>query len=291
MKRGGLDPAVLTERLAAIAGTLSGKEVSGKSIDGLIQAAAVQKQGAGVHGTLPQDADIAVSYHAGAERVSAINQAVTRDTLSTANVGLDNAFKTFRGAMADLVRRKAVDPRGLDPEHPVLGKIVQGEAMSGQAAVERIKEYIFTLPRRINGIEVFGAGLEVSVHRNGKIARVKTYGPSVDSTVASDGLEVPGPNGYYLAQIIDASATDARVHADYPGHRIEAKGVQYFWPTEAGSAVVEPQQVYMVNSVATSDGVTVNGRAFYVAYSMANQIATPRIWPAPNPGAVGDLRK
>lgn len=266
--------------------------LAAKSLDpGSVQAAvaAAPADPGGLNAAL--DPALVLTYHHANDDLLVINQAVTRDTASLLDVGLASATAVFRTTFGAIVGTDPASSVGLDPTAPRFSKIVQGEAPAGAAPVERLKEYIFTVPRRINGIEVFGAGVEVSVHRNGSVARVKVFGPTVNSTVDTAGVERPTAAGYSFNKAVDQAESDARVAAEFSKATIKPLGLRYWLPEGSEQGIAAPQYMYMVAPTATVEGKKVTGRAFFVAYSTEDAARAPVVWPHANPAARGDDRK
>jgi hypothetical protein len=232
-----------------------------------------------------------VNYTGANATVLAFNERVTRDTKSLTDIGAAAAGGIFRAAFQSLLTTGALPATGLQVANAHPSKIIQGEGLSGHAPTERVKEYLFTIPRTINGIEVFNAGFEASVHRSGQLARIKTFGPRVQSVVAADGSEAPTGDGYTFAPSVMKATTDARIAAEYPTAQVTPLGLQYWLPEGTTSAVVEPRQMYFVVPTATVEGHTVHARGFYVAYSTSRSSDAATVWPTPNPNATGDVRK
>lgn len=228
------------------------------------------------------------SYRGGNDRRLVINEPVTADMAET-DIGQDAARNLFVSAFSAAVHVGAVSATGMNPGDARTSRIVQGEGLAGQAPVERTSEYIFTVPRSINGIEVFDAGFEVSVHRTGQLARVQAFGPAVASTLTAGGAEAPDASGYTFTRAVGQAELDARVAAEHPDATIRPVGVAYWLPPGVASAVVEPAQMYFVAPTATIEGQVVKARGFHVAYSLRDAALAPTVWPpaARNPSGNG----
>jgi hypothetical protein len=236
------------------------------------------------------DASLMFAHVTGNDSFQLLDQSVTRDTGGTLDVGAAVARATFSSAFVSLVAGGAVSATGLDPGSSRLARLMQGEGRSGQLPVERVKEYVFRVPRLINGIEVFETGVSVNVHRNGKVARVAAFGPTVISAVTDGGAEVPTEKGYFFTAKYSQGDADARVRTEYPKATVRPLGIQYWLPEGLPSAVVAPSYMYFVSHTSVIEGRTINGRGFYVSYSSAEANAAPTIWPKANPNATGDAR-
>jgi len=219
-----------------------------------------------------------------------VDEAVTSDAFSTSDVGEATARKVFLAGFASLLASGAVERAGLNAGTARLSALMQGEGVSGQAPRERLKEYSYSVPRTINGVEVFDAGVEISVHRNGKVARVKAFGPTVLSTLQPDGTEVPTAAGASFVQAVPQATADARIKAEYPKATVKAIGLRYWMPEGVARAVIAPRHMYLVVPTANINGQKIKGRAFYVAYSTEDAAAAAAVWPNPTPDAKGDPR-
>ena len=232
-----------------------------------------------------------LSYRADNDQRLVINETVTGDVRARADIGLDAARTLFVSAFHGAVTSGAVSATGLNLKDVRNARIVQSEGMSGQAPLERTSEYIFTVPRTINGIEVFEAGFEISVHRAGQLARVKAYGPAVAATVGPLGAELPDANGYAFERAVGDADLQTRVAAEHPSSDIRSIGVRYWLPPGIASAVVEPTQMYFIVPTATIGGEKVLARGFFVAYSLRDPGQPPTVWPRAEHNPPGDVRK
>ena len=281
--RVGAEVANLTARVARGLGSKTVSEAAVRSAflaatadDGSVNASA--------------GASLKVTHTDSNDVFAAIDEAVTRDTYSLTDVGFSAAATVFAAAFKRLVAGGAVADTGLDPNAPELSRIFQGEGVFGQKPVERVKEYVFTVPRKINGIEVYATGVKVSVHRSGLTARVARFGATVNSTVAADGSETPNAKGFTFPAVLDASSALARVKAEYPNALVKTIGLRYWLPEDVASAVVVPQYLYFVAPQYLIDGQTVTSRGTLVGYSTRDAAGAPTIWPKPAPNSQGDAR-
>ncbi len=231
-----------------------------------------------------------LSYRPVNDDLLLINSDVTRDTASQVDIGERAAEGLFRAAFQKALANGTISGTGLDVDNPRRSKIMQGEGVSGQLPVERVKEYIFTVNRKINGIEVFDAGVEISVHRNGRLARIKAFGPSVVSSLGLNGAERVTGQGYEFAQTVTHEQTEARVRAEYPNAQVKALGLRYWLPEPGVKDVVAPREMYFVVPTAFIEGQTAYGRGFFVAYSVKDAKEDTLLWPRADPNAKGDPR-
>lgn len=234
---------------------------------------------------------VAFSYRAGNDRRLVMNTAVATDTASPQDIGQAAAATLFASAFKAAVQSGVVPSTGLDPANTKNTRIIQGEGAAGQAPLEKTTEYVFTIPRTINGIEVYEAGFQASVHRTGQLARMSAFGPTVVSTQNSAGNEVPDANGYSFVATVSQSDLDSRVAAEHVNANIQPVGVRYWLPDGVASAVTEPMQMYFVVPTANIGGRKVLARGSYVAYSLRNAGAASTVWPTAEHNAVGSGTK
>jgi hypothetical protein len=272
---------------AALAGILHGKAFPVTELEAAVAAAGADTRALDV---AVGSTGLQFSYRGDNDRRLVIDEGVTSNMALT-DIGGDAARKRFISAFGSAVRSGVVGATGLNPDDARSSKIVQGEGMSGQAPIERISEYIFTVPRVINGIEVFDAGIELSVHRTGQLARVQVFGPSVASTVTTTGVEIPDASSYSFTRSVSQADLESRAAAEYPGSEIHSIGVRYWLPPEVTDAVVEPTQMYFVVSKAVIEGQEVKARGSYVAYSLKDAGQAATVWPRAEQHPSGDGRK
>jgi hypothetical protein len=272
---------------AALAGVLHGKAFPVTERQAAVAAAGADTAALDV---AVGSTGLQFSYRADNDRRLVIDEAVTSN-MATTDIGNDAARKRFMSAFGSAVSSGVVVATGLNPDDARGSRIVQGEGMSGQAPVERISEYIFTVPRVINGIEVFDAGFELSVHRTGQLARVQMFGPSVASTVGSTGAEVPDASSYSFSRVVSQADLESRVAAEHPGSEIHPIGVRYWLPPDVTDAVVEPTQMYFVVSTAKIEGQDIKARGSYIAYSLKNAGQAATVWPRVELHPSGDGHK
>lgn len=241
----------------------------------------------GVHAAIGQS--VKASHLLSNDTFLVLDEAVTRDTTSTVDVGAGPANATFLATFKGLVDGGTIQSTGLSAASVRVTHVMQGEAEMGQVPVERIKEYVHTVPRVLQGIEVFGAGVHINVHRNGNLARIAVFGPTVLSNADSSN-ELPTAAGFSFKQTVDAATADARVKAEYPKALIKSIGLRYWLPEGQTRGVVAPQYMYMITPTAVIDGQIVKARASYVGYSTQDALAAPTVWPRANAKASGDSR-
>jgi hypothetical protein len=279
----------LARAATALATVLNGGVPAAAGVQAAVARAAPAGAGAADF-AIPGVSGLQFSFRGDNDRHLAFNANVTSDVGATADVGVDAANGIFHSAFS-AAQAQGLASTGLNPADARTSRILQGEGVSGQAPVEKVSEYIFTVPRKVNGIEVFDAGFEVSVHRTGRIARVSMFGPTVASNVTVSGVETPDSSGYSFAAAVDSAALDARVAAEHPNAEIKSIGVRYWLPPGQAGGVVEPAQMYFVVPTATVNGERLLARGFYKAYSLKVAGQPPVVWPAPENNPPGDGQK
>jgi len=279
---------------AKLASVLLGEEISGDESRKSV-AAATSAIGLGAF-DLQLHPHAKVTYREDNDDLGVINDKVTRDTSSTEDVGLAKAEGIYSTTLGHLLVLGVVTANGWDTSDITRSQIKQGEAAQGQPTTVRIKEYLFTVPRKINGVGVFNAGVTISVHRSGALARIRVFGPTADSVVSKDGLETPSGGGKTIVALVDEPLTRARLQVAYQTAEFETLGMKYFLPDgegKGGFVALEPSQVYKVSPVlpAIQNGKHLKGKGFYVAYSITSPLADPIVWPRPGvPATPGDSK-
>lgn len=288
ISRSTLSPSDVAAVASPLASVLYGASASSSVTQSISHSGTL---GGSLFADVPDLPGLKVAYTASNATLLVFNAQVTRDTASLADVGPTTAHTIFAGAFDSLVAAGTIGSTGLQIGNAHLSRIIQGEGHSGNAPTERVKEYVFTVPRMLNGIEVLNSGFEASVHRSGQLARLKTFGPQIHSIVGADGSETPTGAGYTFVPSVPKAAIDTRVAAEYPQAQVKSLGLRYWLPEGTASAVVEPRQMYFVVPTATIEGHAIHGRGFYVAYSTTSASTAATIWPTPNPTAKGDRLK
>jgi hypothetical protein len=279
MRGQGQDPSLASGKLQALSEVLLGRSVHPGQLRATWQAAMNRAPDRPVDTPLTDDPAVAVGY----DRVSrfwAINGRVTRDTSEGAlDVGRAGAQRRFEATMAELVSKGAVRPDDYDLRDVRFGAVRAGYGRSDVGAQrEWTKEYRFAVPRKIDGVEVYDAGVTVSVHRTGALASISVSGPVVERA-----SRVPAPHH------VQPAALDARFLAEFPGRTITFSGIRY---VHLADGLVKPRQMYRFASMITGpDGVAKPSRAMNVSYSLEDA-AAPRIeWPSYDPTKLaGDSR-
>lgn len=266
-------------------------EQAGRMVRALgADATAEQTLRAAVKGATPATASVhaqantmTVSYIAGNGSVDMVDEAVTGDLDSKGDIGAEAAKRVFLSRFDALAANAAVDTTGLKTANAKLFPIMQGQGMTGRPEPERVKEYVYAVPRILGGVEVFNAGVEVSVHRNGKVARTRSFGPTVQSERAAAE--------YTFSQTVSSAAAEARVKKDHPGAEIKTIGLRYWLPEGVSEQVVVPQHMYLVVRHSQVEGHDVAARGVYVAYSAQDPTAEPTVWPKANPAGASTVTR
>src|SRR5664280_687050 len=101
------------------------------------------------------------SYRSDNARHLVMNGSVARNTAATQDIGIDAAKSVFVSAVQTATSFGILPAIGFDTNDIRNSKLLQGQVLWAQTPIENTAEYIFTIPRKINGIEVFDAGFEV----------------------------------------------------------------------------------------------------------------------------------
>ena len=291
-------PDDIARRAQQIANVVFDTVLPDVSFQPVTSAFAARTASEALHIDVPAHDGLRVGYNPAGDQAWAWNENLMNDYYSTSDVGASAAATVFKKAFSNLVGGGTVDSRGLDPAQAAVSHIVQGSGRTDQPAshMERVKEYVFFIPRLINGIGLangaaaFPAGVQIAVHRNGGLASAKLSGPIVHSVVGAGGAEVPQPPGYSLVRNVARSDLDARASREYPGATINPLGLQYRLPDDTVASVVVPMQAYSISTNSIVDGHAVHGRVQYVYYSIVDATAPAVLWPIPNPSSKGAPR-
>lgn len=272
--------SALAEQAGRVGRALGLDSTSEQDLRAAIKGVSASASATSVHA---QSNNLTVSHLGSNNNLDVLDETVTGDTESTVDVGVDAAKKLFLTRFDALVSNGAIDSGGLKVAAAKLFPLMQGEGMTGQPSVERVKEYIYSVPRVLDGVEVFGSGVEVSIHRNGKVARVRSFGPIVSP-------QSPTP-AYTFSQAVPSTAADARVKAEYPDAEIKPIGLRYWLPEGAAEQVLAPEYMYLVVRHTVVDGRDVSARGVYVAYSAQDAAAAPTVWPKTSSSTQKPTRK
>jgi hypothetical protein len=266
-------------RASGIASVLEGKDVRA------VGAEAVEK----VLAANPAQAELLVEsarqirVHADRETsgLLAVQGVVADDYVSKGELDASKARGVFDRTIAELASRHLVGLEGLGLDKLRTGRVMQADVARGGRPTPRVKEYLFEVPRALNGIEVFGATVTISVHRNGAIASIRTLGLS------------PAPLPGTFTRQVPRTALLERAKRDNPGAEVVPLGLRYVPSSITGESAreVRPREAFRVFPIAEVDGRQVHGRGHWVFYPVDEEGARPVVWPRPEPGATGDLQK
>jgi hypothetical protein len=212
----------------------------------------------------------------------AVNRAVTDDFTSRWDIGPERARAIFSSAAQLLSSNPLVAPEVLAVDAVRTRRLVQGEQAFGGKAVSRVKEYLFEVPHGLGGIEIFGAGTTVAVHRSGQLASIRSIGPSV-SVPASREM---------MTRLLPTDALTQRAIAEHPNATVVPLGLRYPWQIGNDAKLASrPREAFQVIPKMQADGREISGRAHFVFYSVEDERTAPLVWPRPNPSATGDVRR
>lgn len=212
----------------------------------------------------------------------AVNRAVTDDFSSRWDIGPERARAIFEAAAQSLSSNRLIAAEGLATGAVRTSRLMQGEQAFGGKTVSRVKEYLFEVPHALGGIEVFGAGTTVAVHRSGRLASIRSVGPSVGVS----------PSREMVTRLVSTEALTQRAIAEHPNATVVPLGLRYPWQISSDAALASrPREVFQVMPKTQVDGREISGRAHFVFYSVEDERMVPLVWPRPNPSATGDVRR
>jgi hypothetical protein len=225
-----------------------------------------------MHFRLTMHSSIAVSYREDTDDLSVQDEAVRIDHTSPVDIGRKAALTRFNAALDSVIAGGIIQHSELDRTAIVNSTLLASEAAPGAPVMTRIMEYEFTVPKVWGGVRVHEAGVTISVHRSGALARIKVFGPSFT-----------GMQGGPRTALVDQSAADARLAASYPSAKVEPLGLTYWLPPGQGketSLVAEPQYRYLVYQrlPAVQDGKNLLSMGIIVSVSALDQNAKPIAW-------------
>jgi hypothetical protein len=220
-----------------------------------------------------------------------LDQAITSDVTTETDIGPDAARKLFEAAVAQLSSRGVVDGVGYDVGAAHMSRMMMGAGRMDESPLPQVKEYIFEVPRTINGIEVLGSGIRISVHKKGALASILVVDPVVSSIRDSSGVESPTGEGHAFQRAVAAATLDARVVSEFPNRQVRSSKVAYVLPDGPSVSVLAPQQVYILAPTFVIDGKIVTGRLERVSCLLDSPSPVATLWPKPNPGDPGDGMK
>lgn len=212
----------------------------------------------------------------------AVNRAIADDFTSEKDIGARGAAEVFISTIKTMAERELLPAGKYGDDAVRTSRLMQGEQAWGGRPTARVKEYLFEVPQVVQGVEVFGAGTTVAVHRSGQLASIKSVGPGV-SPFASQATMQRG---------VSAKSLEERARAEYSEAVVTHVGLRYPWQATKDLAVAaRPREVFQVVPVTTVDGQTIHGRGHFVFYSVESDKEAPLVWPTPNLEASGDARK
>jgi hypothetical protein len=231
-------------------------------------ASAAARLNGNVHFAPASFPGLVVSYREDDDDLSVEDEIVRGEHTTATDVGEADALIRFQSTVDAVVAAGLVQAFELDRQSPQRSKIMESEFSAGSPVVTRVREYEFTAPRVRAGVPVHEAGVTVSVHRTGALARIKISGPSFVGDGPSDATMPP----------VGHRAADAKVAAAYPSAKIVPIGLRYWLrPGEAKAASVPvlPQYLYSVYQTlpAKQDGKNLLAQGITVAVSSVDKDA------------------
>jgi hypothetical protein len=192
-----------------------------------------------------------------------------------------------RLAKAGLIDGKHFDLNKTRVSHTQFAAAPQG--MDGHVLTT---EFVFSLLRKINGIDFANAGLKVAVHRTGRIAFIRLGGATVASTMEHGPFEVPTGSGFLFPRKVSARSVRERFAHDFPEAQVHYDVIKYILPDDQRRAIIEPRHVFAFSRVSNVDGLDVITRREFVGYSLREPGTPPKDFSEPpKPEAQGDPDK
>jgi hypothetical protein len=151
---------------------------------------------------------------------------------------------------------------------------------------QRVVEYRYFIPRKLNGIEVANAAIMIGIAPSGKRSSIRIGGVEVDSI--QDGVEErPSATGGVSTRTVSATELDSKFSAHVakgrPTHT-SFKGVMYMLPPGAKDAVVEPKMVYSyTTSQESPDGSKAIEDITVVSFSLTDRNALHEVFDGSRP--------
>lgn len=132
-----------------------------------------------------------------------------------------------------------------------------------------VKAYVFSAPRTVNGYLILNSDVTISVHRNGKLASIRSRG-ALPGIVSADVQLAAAKR-----RVVYSDAIVRRAQAEFPEADVHSFGLVYAVgtavDTSAGSAV-EPTEVLMVFD-KFNDGSGGRSRGRMISYSVTDEAA------------------
>jgi hypothetical protein len=201
--------------------------------------------------------------------------------------------ESARDALANCIHALG-DLGVIDETEFEVGEAHLGEQISGMgnstASVEWIDEYRFYLNRKVNGIDVFGAGLNIGIHRDGDVSSIRVADLAIAK--APDGIEFG-----VKERVVSAEQIEAKLHGALPEgvleRKVQREMVAYVLPRGETSSVVYPLHVAMFSDVHASPNGPVPSRRLTRGFPITEVGgAVVELGPIPNPtpSEAGDPR-
>lgn len=233
---------------------------------------------------------IKAHYKDSHDELGVINEDVTHDYDAPNDIGEKAAESRFTVAFETLANRGAFDRGEMDLSNVRRSRIMQAEGTNtGVSQPPRVKEYEFTVTRKLKGVPVFESGTTVSVHRSGALARIRVFGASAAAESVADVSSDARP-------VIAQAQVDRRVMADYANHQVKQLGLQYWLPRDralTAAKSTQPRYLYAVypQLPAMQNGKHLVGKGSIVAYPAVEGDTEPLlVWPPSTASSPGDQK-
>jgi hypothetical protein len=255
-----------------------------------------------------------VRYYRDADDLRVNNTSLQDDIESKTDVGETVARVLFEEAFQRLADGGAIDARDYQPGKAELSRTVTswGSTIASENMGEVVNSYDFLARRSINGIPFVNQGVQISIHRSGRVARVRLGGArpvsfraeevgkgapgsvqtQANGTASGSSLdEVPGGSGFVFVGQVDSGHYKRRFQNEFAGGQADRSGVMYMLPlsSKAGAAasVVEPMFVFSFSTLVGD----IASRRQYIGYSLRDKDAKPvDLSERADPNATGDVR-
>ncbi len=168
------DPDTLaTAKMRQLLAVLLAREVSDSDLAGFESARAETAPTEPVNAVLRSDPAVAVEWNS-RSRYSVTNGSVATDYVTTkTDIGQQRAGSVFLGVFDQLADSGVIARDEYELGAARVSPLTAAEGDSTGNKREWVNEYIFEVPRVVEGIEVLDASLIVAVHRNGSISRAE----------------------------------------------------------------------------------------------------------------------
>lgn len=258
---------------------------------------------------------LSVRYYSQADDLRVSNARLQDDITSPTDVGASVARTIFEQTLKKLADSGLVNATDFDLSQVQESKTttVLESSISSTDRVEVVNSYDFLAQRVLNGIPFVNAGIQVSVHRGGRIARIRMGGARPMTMKASDSaakdpgsvrtqsagaevgnnlVDIPTGAGFVFSGAIDKVRYETHFKRTFTNGLPDKAALMYMLPMSQtarpdATAVLEPMYVF---SFSSKYGESASRRR-YVGYSLRDPSAPPtELSEKAEPEATGDKR-